>query len=374
MLLSLSIVACAMWLGLLLLPFRPWSTRESLAPARLHSPPELGGVTVLIPARDEAGGIALTLAGVAAQGHVAKILLIDDQSTDGTADIARGLQLVGLEIVAGATPGPEWSGKLWALHQGLPRVDTPYLLLLDADIQLAPGILQALLEKLDNERRDLVSVMAHLSMASRMEKLLIPPFIYFFKLIYPFALANGPSRWVAAAAGGCILIRTDMLHRIGGFAALRGALIDDCTLARRVKDAGGSTWLGLSLGVKAVRPYEGLPEIWNMVARTAFTQLHYSSALLLLCTMLMGLSFVVPVVAVLLPGSDARTAGLLALLLMMASYLPVIRYYRLGWGWPATLPLAAVLYLGMTWTSALRYWRGERSRWKNRIYNRAGHD
>lgn len=374
MLLSLSIVACAMWLGLLLLPFRPWSTRESVAPQALPSPPELSDITVLIPARDEAGGIALTLAGVAAQGHLAKVILVDDQSTDGTADIARGLSLASLEIVAGATPGPEWSGKLWALHQGLPRVETPYLLLLDADIQLAPGMLSALLAKLENEHRELVSVMAHLSMSSPMEKLLIPPFIYFFKLIYPFALANGPSRWVAAAAGGCILIRTDMLRRIGGFAALRGALIDDCTLARRVKDAGGSTWLGLSHGVRAIRPYEGLAEIWNMVARTAFTQLHYSSALLMLCTVLMGLSFVIPVMAVLLPGSDARTAGLAALLLMMASYFPVVRYYRLGWGWLVTLPLAAALYLGMTWTSALRYWRGERSRWKNRIYNRAEHD
>jgi len=371
MLFWLAVISCAMWLGLLLLPFRPWSTRENIAPRMAEPIADLSEVSVLIPARDEASSIARTLAGVAAQGHLGKVVLVDDQSTDGTAEIARGLSLASLEVVAGATPGPEWSGKLWALHQGLPRVTTPYLLLLDADIELAPGMLPALLDKLQREQRDMVSVMARLSMDSAVEKLLIPPFIYFFKLIYPFALANGPSRWVAAAAGGCILIRTAALQEIGGFAALRGALIDDCTLARRVKDAGGRTWLGLSHGVKAVRPYEDLAEIWNMVARTAFTQLRYSTALLLLCTVLMGMSFVAPVMAILMPGSGAAVPGALALALMTASYSPVIGYYRLGHGWLLTLPVAAALYLGMTWTSALRYWRGERSRWKNRIYDRA---
>jgi len=354
----LAVTACAMWLGLLLLPFRPWSTRESIAPHPPDATADLSEVSVLIPARDEAPSIARTLGGVVAQGRLGKVVLVDDQSSDGTSDLARGLSMPSLEIVTGATPGPEWSGKLWALHQGLPRVETPFLLLLDADIELAPGMLPALLAKLQGEQLDLVSVMAWLSMRSPVEKLLIPPFIYFFKLIYPFALANGTSRRVAAAAGGCILIRTEMLRRIGGFAALRGALIDDCTLARRVKDAGGRTWLGLSHGVQAVRPYEDLAEIWNMVARTAFTQLRYSTALLLLCTVLMGVSFVVPLVALLLPGSGAILPGAAALALMMASYHPVIDYYRLGRGWLITLPLAATLYLGMTWTSALRYWRG----------------
>lgn len=374
MLLTLSIVACGMWLGLLLLPFRPWSTREQIEPQLPQDTPDLGNIAVLIPARDEAVGIARTLQGVAAQGRLAKVVLVDDQSTDGTSGIARSLHIPGLEIVPGAAPESGWSGKLWALHQGLARIETPYLLLLDADIELLPGMLPALLDKLQREQRDMVSVMARLSMDSAVEKLLIPPFIYFFKLIYPFALANSPSRWVAAAAGGCILIRTAALREIGGFAALRGALIDDCTLARRVKDAGGRTWLGLSHGVKAIRPYENLAEIWNMVARTAFTQLRYSTALLLLCTVLMGMSFVAPVMAILMPGSGAAVPGALALALMMASYSPVVGYYRLGRGWLLTLPMAAALYLGMTWTSALRYWRGERSRWKNRIYDRAEHD
>ena len=167
-----------------------------------------------------------------------------------------------------------------------------------------------------------------------------------------------------------MLVRTEALREIGGFAALRGALIDDCTLARRIKDAGGHLWLGLSHDVRAVRPYEGLAEIWNMVARTAFTQLHYSLALLLVCTLLMGVSFIVPVIGLVNGSGAVKVLALVGLLAMAASYAPVLRFYRQRWGWLLTLPLAASLYLAMTWTSALRYWRGERSRWKNRIYER----
>ncbi|MGD9602121.1 MAG: glycosyltransferase [Gammaproteobacteria bacterium] len=367
--LTVAAASLVLWVIVLLLPWRPWSTRERIE--RASQPhPEATRVSVIIPARDEAATIARTLRAVAAQGPLARIVLVDDQSSDGTAARARELALPNLHLVEGATPPAEWSGKLWALHQGLNHVETPYTLLLDADIELAPGMLDALLDRMVREQRDLVSVMARLSMASFWENLLIPPFIYFFKLIYPFALANGPSRWIAAAAGGCILVRTDVLRRIGGFAALRGALIDDCTLARKVKDDGGSTWLGLSHGVRAIRPYEGLAEIWNMVARTAFTQLRYSTGLLIACTLLMCLAFVVPVVGAAAATGPSRVLSIAAFGVMLTTYLPVLTYYRRGLGWLPTLPLAGALYLAMTWTSAWRYWRGERSRWKNRVYQR----
>ncbi len=362
--------AAVIWTAILLLPWRPWAVSEQISAAAPGALSGLEDVTALIPARDEAHCITDTLQRLAAQGHLARIVLIDDESSDGTGDIARGLGLDSLQVISGQRPPPGWSGKLWALEQGLQHATTPYILLLDADIALAPGILDALLGKLQRESRDLVSVMAALSMATVWERLLIPPFIYFFKMLYPFALANSKSPRVAAAAGGCILIRRDTLLALGGFAALRDALIDDCTLARHVKSAGGSTWLGLSRDVFAARPYPSLASIWNMVARTAFTELRYSILLLLLCTVLLVVVFVVPVVG--LASADNTTRGLCVLVMaaMVRSYLPVLRYYDRPQLWALTLPIAATLYLAMTWTSALRYFRGERSRWKNRTYQR----
>ena len=212
--------------------------------------------------------------------------------------------------------------------------------------------------------------MVELSMRGPWEKLLIPAFIYFFKLLYPFALANSNHRLVAAAAGGCILLKKETLNGIGGFESLQGALIDDCTLARKVKDAGGRTWLGLSRAARSARPYEGLGDIWNMVARTAFTQLHYSWLLLALCVALMSVFFVLPLIGVVAPTPPPnRLLALAALLLITASYLPVNRYYQLHPVWALTLPIAGILYMLMTLTSAYRYARGQRSMWKKRQYS-----
>lgn len=365
------LAAALIWLGILALPWRPWDTRERVAanPAD-RSRPELGHITALVPARNEAASIADTLSRLAAQGPLARIVLVDDESDDGTGDVARGLGLSQLTVLPGQRPPPGWSGKLWALHQGLEQVETEFVLLLDADIALEKGIVATLAAKLVDEGRDMVSVMAALSMHTGWEKLLIPAFIYFFKMLYPFALANSGHRLVAAAAGGCILLRTERLRAIGGFESLRDALIDDCTLARRVKDSGGRTWLGLSRDVRAARPYESLSAIWNMVARTAFTQLRYSTLLLALCTVLLVLVFLVPVLGTAADGFGTRLLSWAALAALVRSYLPVLRYYDLNPGWALSLPMAATLYLAMTWTSALRYWRGERSRWKNRVYDR----
>lgn len=364
----LTLLALLCWAGLLLLPWRPWSTREQLE-ADPGASVDLGDITALLPARDEAGSIARTLRALAAQGNLARIVLVDDQSEDGTGDIARGLGLANLEVLNGSDPPPGWSGKLWALEQGRRQVASGYVLLLDADIELAPGMLATLERHRRAGNLALASIMAHLHMETVWERLLLPPFVYFFKLIYPFALANRPASRVAAAAGGCILLERKALDGIGGFAALHDAIIDDCTLAQRVKRAGGSTWVGLSHGVRAIRPYGTLANIWNMVARTAYTQLHYSPLLLGLCTALLLLTYGAPFLG--LVGGHAWLASA-ALAAMAASYLPTVRYYGLPDWWTVTLPLAAVLFLAMTWTSALRYWSGERSRWKRRSYERAG--
>ena len=335
---------------------------------------DLCEVTVLIPARDEASCIEQTLTALHQQGEFAQIVLIDDQSGDDTKlvseSIAKRLDLDTLTIIDGIDPPSGWSGKLWALNQGLEKVSSRYVLLLDADIALADGMAATLLEKLKGEALDSISVMASLYMGSWAEKLLLPPFIYYFKIIYPFRLVNREQSKMAAAAGGCVLMKTEKLREIGGFSALSSAIIDDCTLAKKVKDSGGRIWLGLSRDVNAIRPYDSLRNIWNMVARTAFTQLYYSVGWLLLCTALMLLGYLVPLIALLAGDFHAQLSGALALALICLSFLPTIRFYNLPIAWVITLPIAGALFLAMTWTSAYRYFRGERSRWKNRSYAR----
>ena len=369
-----TLVSVLMWLGLLLLPWRPWSTREQISADDNAANIDLSEVTVLIPARDEASCIEQTLTALHKQGEFAQIVLIDDQSADATKrvseSIAKRLNLHSLTIIDGTDPPTGWSGKLWALNQGLEKVSSRYVLLLDADIALTDGMAATLLDKLIHDELDSISVMATLYMGSWAEKLLLPPFIYYFKIIYPFNLVNREHSKMAAAAGGCVLMKTEKLREIGGFTALSSAIIDDCTLARKVKDSGGRIWLGLSRDVNAIRPYNSLQNIWNMVARTAFTQLYYSVGWLVVCTALMVLGYFAPLVALLAGDFYAQLFGALALALICLSFLPTIRFYNLPIAWVLTLPLAGALFLAMTWTSAYRYFRGERSRWKNRSYAR----
>ena len=374
MLLTATALSALLWLTVLVLPWRPWSTAERLDIRADDTPVDLSDITVLIPARDEASCIADTLRALQAQGNIARIVLVDDQSSDGTAEVARSIGLTNLQVLAGAPLPAGWSGKLWALEQASAQVETPYTLLLDADIELAPRALAALKTLMQNGELALASVMATLHMGNAWEKLLLPPFIYFFKLIYPFALSNRPRSPIAAAAGGCVLLRTDALRAIGGFSSLREAIIDDCTLAKRVKRQGGRTWLGLSREVRAIRPYATLANIWNMVARTAYTQLRYSKALLAVCTLMLGLSFIAPVAGLLCGDSATIAAALVALVAMSWSYRPTIKFYGLHPLWVASLSFAACLFLAMTWTSAWRYWNGERSRWKNRSYDKIHND
>jgi hopene-associated glycosyltransferase HpnB len=366
----IALAGASIWFIVLLLPWRPYGTKERLEALAIDSAVDLSSATVLMPARNESEVIATTLKALKNQGKKLKVILIDDQSDDNTVEIAKNVGLDTLIIIKGKTPPPDWTGKLWALEQGLNQVDTELTLLLDADIALLPGTIHALIEKMSVSNVQFVSLMAELRMQSFWEKMLMPAFVYFFKLLYPFQLSNSDFKWVAAAAGGCILIKTRLLKDMGGFGCLKNALIDDCTLAKQVKSQGYRTWIGLTHSVQSIRSYPNLDAIWNMVARTAFTQLRYSIALLLLCTALMALSFIVPVASLAFPTVGAKAAGAAGLLSMFISYLPTLRFYRLSALWALAMPFVGVLFLLMTWTSAFRYFAGKRSSWKGRTYLR----
>ena len=370
MLTVLVFVGAFIWIAILAAPWRPWSTAESLHAVPGNKREDLSNITVLIPARDEAKVIGTTLQGVAVQGDGLKVVLVDDQSSDGTSSAARKTAGVDLLIVNGEPPPSGWSGKLWALNQGLEYVHTDLLLLLDADIELKPGLLSALETKMQKGDRAFVSIMASLRMSSFWERLLMPAFIYFFKLLYPFRLSNSRFPWVAAGAGGCILMKREALEKIGGFHSVKDRLIDDCALARRVKTAGYRTWIGLSHSVCSIRTYSHLDTIWNMVARTAFNQLRYSVILLLLCSFIMAAMFWGPAAGLLFSGAGMKAVSLCALLAMALTYLPVLKFYGLSRWWALLLPLVGTLFLAMTWTSAIRFRQGKGSEWKGRSYGR----
>jgi hopene-associated glycosyltransferase HpnB len=373
-----SAAALDAWVAVLLLPWQPHRTRERLEADPADEDADLGSVTVLIPARDEADVVGRTIAALARQGRGLDALLVDDQSSDGTAEAAvraaaaAGAGRLSLRVVGGRALPAGWAGKLWALEQGLTEVERPFTLLLDADIELAPGMIAGLLRAAHERSVSLVSIMAELRCATFWERLLAPAFVFFFKLLYPFGLANDPAKRTAAAAGGCMLVRTAELRAIGGFAAIRGAIIDDCTLAAKLKANRQPIWVGMSHSVRSLRPYSDLAGFWRMVSRSAFTQLRYSGALLLLATVLLVITLLLPPIATAsgLRGhaASAAVAGVAAWTAAAAVYWPTVRFYRLPGAWALTLPVAAALFLAMTWSSAFGYWRGTRATWKNRSY------
>lgn len=379
MLLAVSAAVLLAWLAILCLPSRPYGTCEQFEPA-VSKDADLRGVTVLIPARNEQTTIARVLDALTRQGTGLHVVVIDDQSKDSTAVLCReraarlalagdGRFAVSLQLIEGAELPAGWGGKLWALQQGLRAVSRPYTVLLDADIELAPGVLPGLLDLARRRDAALVSIMATLRCRSGWERLLVPAFVFFFKLLYPFSRVNDPGRSTAAAAGGCILAETVVLREAGAFAAIRSALIDDCSLAGLVKRRGHGLWLGLSSAVHSLRGYEHFGDFWGMVTRTAFTQLRYSPALLLLTTVLMLLLFVLPVAGLAAVSSPlVVAASALTLMAMSAVYAPVVHFYKLPLVWALSLPVAAALMLAMTVGSAVNYWRGTRAQWKDRAY------
>jgi hopene-associated glycosyltransferase HpnB len=366
----LALPGAVIWLAILALPWRPWLTGETLDCEQPVNDSDLNDVTALIPARNEAETLPVTVAALARQGMNLEIVVVDDQSQDGTAGVIRHACLGRTHLVSGTPPPAGWSGKLWALEQGRRQVRRPLILLLDADIELRPGMVAALRAKLRRDRLQLVSLMARLRTASLWEKLLVPAFVYFFKLLYPFRLANDPAcARVAAAAGGCILLEARVLEEIGAFASIRGELIDDCALAARVKEKGFATWIGLTRSVHSIRRYDSLWPVWNMVARSAFTQLRHSSLLLLGATAAIFAAYCLPLLALGVGSATSAVLSLAALTAMMLSYLPTLRFYRLSPAWALALPLIGTLYLAMTWSSAYHWWVGRGSSWKGRTYS-----
>jgi hopene-associated glycosyltransferase HpnB len=329
-------------------------------------------IAVVIPARNESDSIGQTISSLLAQDYAGdwSVTLVDDSSTDDTAAVAAAVAKGDprLTIITAPPLQAGWSGKLSALNAGLATIpaDVPYILFTDADIGHPPSSLTALVSRAEKGGYDLTSLMVMLHCRNFAEKLLIPAFIYFFRMLYPFAWINDPDAATAGAAGGVILLRREALARIGGLEALKGALIDDCTLAAHVKE-DGPIWLGLSKDTVSLRPHDGFADIGGMIARTAYTQLAYSPVFLLLCVLGMGLVFLVPL-ALLLCGSVLGIGlGAVALGLMVASFVPMIRLYSLSPLWALTLPMAAAFYLGATIYSAVLYHRGKGGQWKGRI-------
>ena len=365
----LALPGALIWLVILILPWRPWSIGETLEADSAARDCDLSDVTALIPARNEAETLPVAMRGLEQQGKGLQVVVVDDQSQDATAEVALRACPTATLVALKGPPPRGWSGKLWALEQGRQEVRTPLVLLLDADIELRPGIVAALRAKLLREKLQLASVMALLRTESQWERLLMPAFVYFFKLLYPFRLVNDRScTRVAAAAGGCVLMQARALEDIGAFGCVRGALIDDCALAARVKQRGFAIWIGLSRSVRSIRRYEGLAPVWNMVARSAFPQLRHSTLLLLTVTAVFLAAYWLPLLALAAGTSNTVALSLLGLATMLGSYLPTLRFYRLSPAWGLALPLIGTLYLAMTWSSAYRWWIGRGSSWKERRY------
>ena len=366
----LAALSILLWGGFAVLPWGVWRNREVLEVAPVDIDETLTEITAVIPARNEAEVIQRTIVSVGAQGTDLKMILVDDGCDDGTAAVARQLACSNLRIIESGPLPDGWGGKLWALEQGSRQVTTRYTLFLDADIQLACGAIRALKEKMQQQRAAFISLMAAPSMTSGWEKLLMPAFVYFFKALYPFDRVNSPHSKIAAAAGGCILMETRVLQQIGGFESLKSAVIDDCAFARQVKLHGFKIWLGLTHAAESLRGYKKISELGDMVARSAFAQLRYSVALLTFCTLVLLVLYVVPAVNVASANGAIRSLSLISLGIMILTYLPTLRFYRRSWAWALCLPVIAGFFLVTTWVSAIRYWRGERTRWKGRIYRR----
>ena len=387
-------LSLAVWIYLILFRGGFWRADARLDPAP-PTPSIWPDVVALVPARNEAAVIGAAVAALLAQDYPGglRVVVIDDGSDDGTAAEAEaaGRRAAGtggterLNVVAARPTGPGWTGKLWALSEGLAQAEAlclqpRYLWLSDADIAHGPATLRRLVAKAEAETLDLVSLMVALSCEGWWEKLLIPPFVFFFQKLYPFAWVADRRRRTAAAAGGCILLNAEALTAAGGFAALKGALIDDCALAALIKSArikavgperGRGIWLGLAEDSRALRPYGGLGQIWDMVARSAYTQLGRSPLLLIGTLLGMALVYLVPPFAALslpLGGQGAAAAlGLAAWALMAFALLPTLRLYRQPPWLAPLLPVAALLYSAMTADSAWRHWRGRGGAWKGRV-------
>ncbi|MFF3427912.1 glycosyltransferase [Streptomyces sp. NPDC002602] len=384
LLLTAAYVSLAAWLWLTLAQGMFWRTDVRLP--RRTDPAHWPSVAIVVPARDEARVLPRSLPSLIAQDYpgTAEIFLVDDGSTDGTAELAR--RLAGeqpglpLTILSPGEPEPGWTGKLWALRHGIGRARTArtmepdYLLLTDADIAHEPDSLRELVAAATSADLDLVSQMARLRVTSPWERLVVPAFVYFFAQLYPFRRVNRPGGRTTAAAGGCVLLRTATAVRAGVPDSIRQAVIDDVSLARAVRRCGGRIWLGLAERVDSVRPYPALGDLWRMVSRSAYTQLRHQPLLLAGAVAGLTVVYLVPPLALVVGLAAAHPAlawaGGLAWLLMAGTYLPMLRYYRQSAALAPLLPFTALLYLLMTVDSAVLHHRGRGAAWKGRTYAR----
>lgn len=366
--LAIASLGFAAWGYLLFLRDRFW--RADQTDARAYPDPDVWpAVTAIVPARDEADVIARAIGSLAAQDYAGdfRILLVDDGSSDGTADVARGAGGDRLTVLSGAPLPRGWTGKLWAMDQGVRAAgEAPaYLWFTDADIVHAPDTLRMLVARAVAAPLVLHTLMAELRCDSAAEKALVPAFVFFFQMLYPFAAVNDGRRQEAAAAGGCMLADRQALERAGGIATIATALIDDCAMGRAMKKQGPIR-LSLTHRSQSIRPYGGWRDIGRMIARSAYAQLDYSPLLLAGTILGMGILYVAPPLLTLFGNDGARVLGLATWGMMSASFQPMLRFYRRSPLWGPALPLIGLFYTGATLASALQHWRGQGGMWKGR--------
>jgi hopene-associated glycosyltransferase HpnB len=374
-LLSITVLSLVVWEMMLLFHHNFWRCDQLLG----FEPPhdwKWPVVVAVIPARNEADVIEQALVSLLKQDYPGQlfVMLVDDNSSDGTAEAARAVGDDRLTIISGQPLPTGWVGKMWAVSQGMAvavekHPETEYFLFTDADIVHAPSNLRRLMAKAIRSDRVLVSLMVKLRCESFWEKLLIPAFVLFFQKLYPFAAVNDPSNPVAAAAGGCMLVNRRAFEQTGGIESIKDRVIDDCALGSMMKKQG-AIWLGLAEDTYSIRPYDSLADIWRMVARSAFIQLRRSWVMLGIAVFGMTFLYLVPVAAAFYGAgwhnSPLLVAGMLGWIIMMIAYAPTLKLYGVSLAWAPLLPLAGLLYTLMTIDSARRHLMGKGGGWKGR--------
>jgi hopene-associated glycosyltransferase HpnB len=373
---AVAVLSLGIWMYLLAARGRFWLgwERDDGKPATPQSWP---AVAAVIPARNEAACVGQTIGSLMRQDYPGRltIFLVDDDSDDGTAEVARSAASAAqdshlLTVVTSRTVPPGWTGKLWAVKQGIDAAAADgsfdYLLLIDADIVHDPDSVRWLVGHAEAGHLVLTSFMAKLRCRSLAERSHVPAFIFFFQMLFPFSWVNRADSATAAAAGGCMLVRTNDLRQAGGVDAIRGALIDDCALARTMK-AFGPIWLGLTNRVHSIRPYAHWREVRDMISRSAYAQLGYSPLLLLGTTAGLALTFLAPPLLALFADGPARLIGIATWALMAMAFQPTLRFYRCSPLWGLALPGIALFYMLYTVDSAYQYWAGRGGSWKGRV-------
>lgn len=370
----LAAVPFAIWLYLLFARGNFWQVNEDASEAK--PPRRWPRVVVIVPARDEARTISRSVTSLAKQDYPGEssVVVVDDHSSDGTAELARKAAeecgaARGVTVRLASELPPDWTGKMWATNEGLAAVrdaSPEYFWFTDADIEHAPDTLRRLVCRAEKDSLDLTSLMVFLPVETLPERLLIPPFLYFFLMLYPPNWVADPKAGTAAAAGGSILLRREALERIGGVAAVKSEIIDDCALAAAVKKSGGKIWLGLTRASVSLRRYARFGEIRDLIARAAFAELRYSSLLLLASLAALFVVYLLPWVLFFAYPGEAWLLVDTTVALMAASFVTTVKFYGLSWLWALTLPVAVLFYAYATCVSAVRYWLGRGGQWKGR--------